>query len=400
MQILFVIPSIGSVYGGPSKTVIDLAQALNRQGLMVDIVTTSANGSAALDVPYRQWVSESGYRIQYFPYLSVGDYKWSGSFSLWLFQHVCDYDVVHSNAVFSLPNVPAHWACQWHRIPYVMTPHGMLEPWALSYKAWKKRLYYNLLERQALNQASAIQALASPEAAHMNQLAIEAPIAVIPNGIHREDVSTFPSPDLFYQQFPETEGKTLILFLGRIDPKKGLDLLAPAFAKVQAQFSNAHLVVAGPDNIGFLSMVQAYFSETNCNHAVTFTGMISGELKLAALAAASFYVAPSYSEGFSMSILEGMVSKLACVITVGCNFPEAAAARAACVVPIDSDAIAHALIECLKDPAAAQAMGDRARQFIFENYTWDQVATKLVQVYSAITNNEPIPQIPYSIGVA
>ncbi len=167
-------------------------------------------------------------------------------------------------------------------------------------------------------------------------------------------------------------------------PKKGLDLLAPAFAKVHNKFPQTHLIVAGPDSIGFLPTVKDYFKQAGCLDAVTFTGMVKGSLKYAALAAASFYVSPSYSEGFSMSVLEGMASGLPCVITTGCNFPEAAAAKAAYVVDIDADAIADALIECLSNSQQSKEIGDRAREFIFQNYTWEQAAKKLSQVYEDI----------------
>ncbi|NEO04037.1 MAG: glycosyltransferase, partial [Moorea sp. SIO3I7] len=123
---------------------------------------------------------------------------------------------------------------------------------------------------------------------------------------------------------------------------------------------------------------------------VTFTGMLTGSLKYAALAAASIYVAPSYSEGFSMSVLEGMASGLPCVITTGCNFPEAATANVAHVVDIDAEAIANALNQCLQFPQQAKEMGTRARQLIFEQYTWDSIAKKMIQVYTAIIQNKPI----------
>jgi len=392
MRLLITVPAIGSVYGGPSKTVIDTAKCLHDQGVLVDIVTTNANGLVSSDVPLQQWIPQEGYRIQYFPYIRIGDYKWSSTFASWMFQHVTNYDLVHSNAIFSLPNVPVHWACQRHKVPYVMTPHGMLEPWALSYKAWKKKIYYKLLERPALNKASAIQTLASPENEHIRKLHLTSPMVIVPNGIHRQDFESLPLPELFYQKFPHVYGQKIVLFLGRIDPKKGLDLLAIAFAKVQEQFPNTHLVIAGPNNIGFLSTAQAYFENADCSEAITFTGMLSGELKQSALAAADIYVAPSYSEGFSMSILEGMASGLPCVITSGCNFPEAAKAKVAHVVEINSDDIANGLLKCLKDPSATKVMGSRARQFIFEHYTWDSIAKNLFQVYQTILRQEPVSQ--------
>lgn len=391
MKVLIVVPAISEVYGGTSGIATGWAQALSCQDVTVDIVTTNANGTRYLDVPLRKWIVQSGYRIQYFPCLTIGDYKWSNLFAVWLFSHVQDYDLIHTNAVFSLPNLPAHWACQWHRIPYIMTPHGMLEPWALSYKGSKKRWYFRLFGRSALNSASAIHSTASLEAKNLQKLNLKSPVILIPNGIHKSNFDNLPSPEIFLQRFPYIRGKKIILFLGRIDPKKGLDLLSSAFSHVCKSFSETHLVVAGPDNIGFLPIAKQYFLEAGCIDAVTFTGMLTGDLKFAALAAANLYVAPSYSEGFSMSILEGMASGLPCVITTGCNFPEAAAANVVYEVIPTVEQISNALSQCLQDPDGAKATGNRARQFIFENYTWNRIAARLIDVYTAILNRQTLP---------
>ncbi|NET86035.1 MAG: glycosyltransferase [Moorea sp. SIO1F2] len=390
MKLLIVIPALGAVYGGTSKCVVELAQALGNLGITVDLVATNANGSEVIEAPMKTWLPKTNYRLQFFPYKGMGDYKFSFSLSKWLYQHIGDYDLVQTNAIFSVPNLAAYWACQWYNIPYVIIPHGMLDPWALSYKGWKKRIYYNLLEKPALQNASALQMLASTEAEQIKPLKLKTPVTIAPNGIHRQDFEQLPNPELFYQQFPATRNKTLILFLGRIDPKKGLDLLATAFGKIHSKFSDTHLILAGPDNIGFLPTAKDYFANAGCLDAVTFTGMLTGSLKYAALAAASIYVAPSYSEGFSMSVLEGMASGLPCVITTGCNFPEAATAKVAHVVDIDAEAIANALSQCLQFPQQAKEMGTRARQLIFEQYTWDSIAKKLIQVYKSIIQNQPI----------
>jgi glycosyltransferase involved in cell wall biosynthesis len=388
MKILFVIPALGNVYGGPSKLLLEMAQALGSKGINVDIVTTNANGSTVLNVPLNTWVTEKCYRLRYFSYSPLFDYKVSISLTKWLFNHVQDYDLVHTIAIFSYPVLAAHFICQIQRVPYIMNPQGMLEPWALSYKAWKKGFYYSLFEKPALEKASAIQMLSSAEASKVEVLKLSTPKVIIPNGIHRQDFDNLPNPELFYQQFPRTRNKSLILFLGRIDPKKGLDLLATAFAKVKAEFPDAHLIVAGPDNIGFQPTAKSYFINSGCLDAVTFTGMLAGSIKYSALAAASVYVAPSYSEGFSISILEGMASGLPCIFTTSCNFPEAAAAEAAYVIDVDADKITSALTECLNNPEKSKEMGARARKLIFEQYTWEQIATNLTVVYNRIINKD------------
>ena len=387
MKILFVIPALGSVYGGPSQCVLDLAQALGRQGVDLDIVTTTANGLNRLNVPTQTWIQEKFYRIQYFSYWNFLDYKISLPLTNWLFHHVSDYDLVHTHAIFSYPTLPAHWACQLHQIPYIMTPHGMLQPWALAYKSRKKKIYFNLFEKPALHRATAIQLLASTEADNVKELAIKSPLVIVPNGIHQSDFQFLldpVDPEIFYQKFPETRHKTLILFLGRIDPQKGLDLLATAFEKVHAQFPRTHHIIAGPDNIGFTPTAKSYFAEANCLDSVTFTGMITGSLKYTALALADLYVASSYSEGFSVSVLEGMASGLPCVITTACNFPEAGMEKSALVVDINGKQITDALLWCLHNPEEAKQMGDRARKLIFEKYTWDKIANKMRGIYREI----------------
>jgi glycosyltransferase involved in cell wall biosynthesis len=232
--------------------------------------------------------------------------------------------------------------------------------------------------------------LAAPEAERARLLDIKTPFVTIPNGLDVKEFEELPDPEIFYKKFPHTRYKTLIIFLGRIDPKKGLDLLAKSFARVHQQFPEVHLIIAGPDNIGFLPTAQGYFAEAGCLEAVTFTGMLSGQLKYAALDAASVYVAPSYSEGFSMSVLEGMAVGLPCIITTGCNFPEAGTAQAACVVAIDFQELAHAMIKYLTYPQEAREMGDRARQLIFKNYTWEKIAKRTIQVYHAIIQQKSL----------
>ncbi len=380
MKILIAIPYLAAVYGGPSKVAQELAQSLGRKGMSVDLVTTNANGAHKLLVPTNQWIQKEGYRVRYFDCLHHYDAILSLSLGRWLAKHAADYTVVHTHNMFAPTMVIARWICYKNKVPYITTPHGMLEPWALSYKASKKRLYYQHFEVPTLKTASAIHVLNQKEANHVNTLGFSQ-TKIIHNGVHRSEFETLPNPDFFYQRFPKAQGKKIVLFLGRIDPKKGLDLLAPAFATAHRQFPDTHLILAGPDSIDFLPTAQRYFADAGCAQAVTFTGMLTGQLKYAALAAAIAYVAPSYSEGFSMSILEGMAAGLPCIITQECNFPEAAIAGAAHVVTVDSEAITTALQQVLSNPYQASTMGRRAQALVFNSYTWSRAADKIIQLY-------------------
>lgn len=385
MKILMVTPYLGKTYGGTSKVVTELASSLGQLGQFIHVVTTTANDANTLDVETGRWIAQNDYQVRYFPTWHRNDLIISPALLSWLSRHIKEYDLVHTHTVFAPLVTFTHTICRFHKVPYIVTPHGMFEPWALSYKAWKKKLYYQAFEKAALSAASAVHVLTQSEAEQIQTLGNNQTITV-PNGIHLENFLVSHSPKCFYQNFPTTHGKTLVLFLGRIDPKKGLDLLAPAFAQARTQFPNAHLIVAGPDSINFTPTAQSYFLAAGCLDAVTFTGMLTGELKQSALAAANIYVAPSYSEGFSISILEGMASGLPSIITKGCNFPEAATAGAAHVVDISAQAIGDALVQCLQDENAAKRLGDRAKDFVLENYTWEQSAKKLLQAYATVNN--------------
>ena len=381
MKLLMLIPYLAPVYGGTAHVVPELAAALAQQGVDVDVVTTVAAGDKVLAVPLSGWQSQAGYRVRYCPCWHRGDFVWSSALLLWLARHGQDYDLVHSHTLFAPMLAIAHGICRWQRLPYLMTPHGMLEPWALGHKAWKKKLYMAWVERPALAKAGAIQVLSQREADQVAAMRLSTPVAIVPNGV------TLPpdvSPAVFDDAFPLIGDRTRLLYLGRIDPKKGLDQLITAFAALYRDRPQVHLILAGPDALGYRDALQRQARTLGCGTAITFTGMLSGDRKWSALRAADLFVYPSYSEGFSLAILEAMAAGLPCVITTGCNFPEAAIAQAVVTVEPEQPALTSALRHLLNDRAAAQALGDRAREFVQNHYTWQHRAQHLVQVYQSL----------------
>ena len=381
-----ITPYLAPVYGGISAVVPEIVRALGRQQLnnlplSVDLITTNASDATHLDVPLNQWISEEHHRTRYFASWHRNDFILSGGLLRWLWKNVENYDIVHTHTLFTPLIDLCHGICQLKQVPYVMTPHGMLEPWALAYKAWKKRLYFNWIEARSLTKAAAIQALTTIERQQIQSLGFQQTL-IVPNGIHAKQFDTLPSAQLFYETYPQLKDKDCILFLGRLDPKKGLDLLAQAFAQVHQTYPNTHLIVAGPDSIHFMPTAQSYFADAGCSDNVTFTGMVKGDLKLSMLAAAKLYVAPSYSEGFSMSILEGMAAALPCVFTTHCNYPEAMATGVAKEVEAKGEAIAQALLDYLHSPPQAKEIGQQARQFVFDHYSWKSIAQRLARDYA------------------
>ena len=390
LKALVIIPALSPIYGGPSTCAIDLADALGRRGLKVDLVTTNAAGPHNLRVKFDQWLVESTYRLRYFRRWGRFEVKLSPGLMTWLFRHVTDYDIVHGMSVFNFPAYIYCEAFRWRHVPHIIHPQGMFEPWAMANKGWKKRIYFRWLKKPQLQRANVIHCLTRHEAQSIAALGVTTPKVIVPNGINFESMINGDA-NAFLLRYPELANKTRLLFLHRVDPKKGLDILAKSFARLRNRFPNTHLIISGPDPTGYWSTASRFFESAGCAAAVTYTGIVTGQDKADALAAADIFVAPSYSEGFSMSVLEAMAAGLPSVITTGCNFPEAAEAKVALEVPIDPTAFAEALASLIEDLPAARAMGQRAREFIFQNYTWDQAARKTHEVYKAILNHQPMP---------
>lgn len=400
LKLLMVVPALGAVYGGPSLTAIGLAEALGRLGLAVDVVTTNADGAKDLDVPLNQWIERPYYRLRYFLRLGRSEYKFSFPLLRWLWSHVRDYEIAHGTSIFNFPSLAYSAVAQLRRVPYVANPQGMLEPWALAHKARKKSLYFELLEKPRLKAAAAIHCVTTREAASVSGLNLGTPLVIVPNGISENELdAAWADPEPLFHCFPHFRGKTLILFLHRVDPKKGLDLLAPAFAEACRRLPklDLHLIIAGAPTGEFLPTAKGFFEQAGCSNKVTFVGLLAGELKKAALAAAAVFVTPSYSEGFSMSVLEAMAAGLPCVMTTGCNFPEAGVAGAASVVEINADEFGRALIELLADLAAAKIMGQRARSFVQEYYSWDAAANRMFAIYQTILRGGALSTVAHRL---
>lgn len=386
MRVLHVVPSLNPVYGGPSRVVPDLADALAATDIEVDILTTIED-----DTKHAPHVLDNKVRV-----FSVSRTPRSGSFMYsrrlkqWLYQHANDYAVFHIHTLFAYPTFAASRVAQAVKRPYILTPHGMLEPWCLAHKSWKKRPYMQLIESRTLKRAARIHALTAEENRNIKALDSTLKTFVLPNGIKLKEFDSLPSAQDFTDRFPQTKGKTIVLFLGRIDPKKGLDLLVEAFAAATnyTQSRDACLVIAGPDLVNYRSEIETLCAEREITDKVIWTGMLNGKLKLAALAACDIFALPSRSEGFSVAILEAMAAGCAVIMSDACNFPEAA--RAAVVIKVNVGELTDALKHLLDDTQQQrQAIGRRGAELIRADYDWSSIAKRLEQIYQdVVTPND------------
>ncbi len=296
-----------------------------------------------------------------------------------------DHDVLHLHGVWDpLLYAAARSAnATLPAKPYIIAPHGMLDPWSLAQSRWKKRFALALGWRRMLNRAAALHLLNADEQKLAAGLGLHAPGVVIPNGVNLGEFDPLPTPELFRRRVPALGTRPYILFLGRLHYKKGLDYLADAFAIVGKQIADVHLVVAGP-NDGARADLERRVAAAGLADRVHIPGPIYGPEKLSCVAGAACFCLPSRQEGFSVAILEALACGTPAVVSTECHFPEVAEVGAGEIVPLDAGALAAALLRVLADPARRERMGKAGRELVAARFTWPRIAERSIETYAGL----------------
>lgn len=294
------------------------------------------------------------------------------------------FDVVHVHAIW---NFPSWWAMRCaHRsnVPYMVAPQGSLDPWALRQNRIGKYLYGAVTEARYLRRASRMQALTSKEAEQIRAFGVDAPAEIIPNGVDRELLNLTPRPDPV--RFGLPAGCRTLLFLSRIHPKKGLDLLVEAAARVRRRLPELRIVVAGGDaGSGHLDRIREQCGENGLNDMFVFIGEVQGSEKLEVLASCDAFILPSYSEGLPVAAIEALGMGLPAIVTDQCNLPEVDEHEAGRVVRPDTGEIAGAIIELFAASDARRCtMRDNARELVRRKFTWEGIAKQTLDCYEAM----------------
>lgn len=301
-------------------------------------------------------------------------------------------EVVHLHGLWQGHTRRGARAARRAGVPYLITAHGMAEPWALRHKALKKRVYTALIEGKNLRRAHCLHALSRPEIGHLRALAPGTPIALVPNGVHLEPFANLPPRSVLEREFPELVGKFLLLFLSRLHVKKGLDLLADAFHAIRDDHPDVHLLLAGNDD-GAKGPFLDRLESAGLGQRVTCLGHVAGERARVVWGASDAFVLPSYSEGFSMAILEALAARKPVLITTACHFPELAAAGGGIVVEPDRKGVTDGLRALLhRSNADRAALAAHGRALVENRYTWAEQGKRLAAVYRWVDAGGPAPE--------
>ncbi len=365
-------------YGGPVRSVHGLSAALVRRGHEVHVYTTSLDGPSDLDVPIDHPVDLDGVKVHYFRVPMFRRLSWAPGLRSRLRRSIRGFDALHLHAVYLWPMVAAAREAARARVPYVMAPRGMLIREGIQRKSrWVKTAWINLFERESLANASAVHVTAEIEAQELVSLGLPAPhVACIPNGVQ------FPVefPPLSSGPFKELPDR-YVLFLSRINWKKGLDRLIAAWQSVP----QIPLVIAGNDEDGYQARLTELARDLGLSDRIIFLGPVDDVHKWALYKHAQLFVLPSYTENFGNVVAEAMAAGCPVAVTPEVGIASLVRSTGAGIVTEGAPSgFSKAVRELLADHAWLREMGARGQRAARERLSWDSVAAQTEDLYREI----------------
>jgi glycosyltransferase involved in cell wall biosynthesis len=380
MKVLHVIEYYwpAAEWGGPVTSVKLLTEAIARSGLDVSVLTTTARGHPGLP-PITQGTRAVGpVSVTYCRSLGRQRFLWSPNLARAIAEQARNYDVVHLHFVWGFATLAASLACVLKRVPYVVSPRGTLDPWALTQKRSKKELFLRLIGSRILANAARIHYTTEGEREVAPQRFRSFPSAVIPNPV---DVARFIDIPISVAG----NGRIELLMLGRIHRQKGFDIALPAVRRLVEGGVPVRLTIAGPDERGYRAEVEKLAGSLGLSSSVEFLGTVGRDGLPEVLASRDILLMPSYEESFGMAAAEAMVAGRPVVVSDRVNIaPDVERAGAGLVVPLDSAALADAVSRLAASRGVREQMGALGREFARQHYAPNAVAHEMSQLYRSV----------------
>lgn len=358
MKVFLANTSLQHAYGGPAHSVSRLAASLGEAGVQVGLWSPDESALSTPLLDARAPVIRLGGTL-------ADAYRQFGK-----------PDLVHDNGIWLAHHHAIAALAAKARLARVVSTRGMLEPWALQHKGWKKRIAWPVYQRRDLQRARWLHATAAAESEALAALALKVPIRVIPNGVDLPLLGDIRGPRAATQN---NEDKTAI-FVGRIYPVKGLPMLIEAWSRVRPQ--GWRLEIVGPDEAGHRAEVEQAIDATGLQRFVVFRGPLHDAAKLDALLRADLFVLPTHSENFGMAIAEALAHELPVLTTTRAPWPTLVEHRCGWWVEPTADALSEALLAAtVLDRPSLQAMGRRGRELVASQFSWPRVAREFIALY-------------------
>ena len=375
MRVVHVVPSITNEASGPSYSVVRLCESLIANGQ--DVTLT------ALD-----FLREPNPR----DFLKTFSLGWgprrlgrSPAMRKWLLEQADsgESDLFHNHSLWMMPNVYPGQAARNSGIPLVVSPRGTLSGWAMQSGSPVKRIFWPLLQRPALTAASCLHATAESEYKDIRRMGFSQPVAIIPNGV-----------DIPEAKLKAAKDDQTLLFLGRIHPIKGLDVLLPAWRAVQDRFPKWRLKIVGPDNRGYLGEMRRLASDLRLER-IEFMGALFGAHKWPAYQQADLFVLPTYSENFGMSVAEALAAGTPAIVTKGAPWSGLDAHQSGWWIDIGIDPLVACLEQALGyPPDKLKAMGQHGRDWMQADFSWANIGRRMTETYHWLLSGQKVTSKP------
>jgi glycosyltransferase involved in cell wall biosynthesis len=313
---------------------------------------------------------------------------------LWRFRRlVREADFVTLHSLYSFPVLAGYLLARLYRKPYGISPHGVLAPFQRVVSARKKWVYNKVFANRILQSASVIFYSAEGERQEAGVLRLRPPSVLVPDGFDPSGFAALPERGRFRQRFFDGHKGPLVLFLARLNAKKGLDLLIDAMRFVVAQRPDVRLAIVGPpDPASFNKDVLRWVKENHIEAQTVLTGVADKQMRLEAFADSDVYVLPSHAENFGFTVFEAMACGIPVVVSDTLNFaPDFARSGAGFVLPRTPQAFSDAIVKLIDDPDLRRAMGDRGRTLVHQ-YSLDETGAKVAKTVESILLERPFPE--------
>lgn len=363
--------------GGPARIIYDHTVEAIAQGHQVTILSPMSDGDKLYPAPEGAQIIPCR-RTQ--PLANIYR-EFSVELYLYLKNHGNAFDIIHIHGIWHFGSL-APFLLKI-KAPKIITIHGLLDRWAVNHHAWKKKFVTLLYQKNLLEKADVIHVNNLEEQEDVTHYLGHAPrnLVIIPNGMKLTDYESLPPQGTFRKKFGIPENQKILLFMGRLNIKKGLDLLLPAFRDYTQKKLDTQLVIAGPDD-GYEAEARAFVNQHNLSGQVSFVGMLTGEMKKAALSDATVFVLPTYSEGFSIAVLEAMASRLPVIVSDRTGFGDYTRQyNAAALTELNAADLTRHLDEMLSSETYRLEKAANAYRMVSERFDIRIVAGKMLETY-------------------
>lgn len=374
-KVYATIHSIVDEAKGPSYSVRRLYDEIIKQGRNVVLV----------DADFQLGVSLPSFSMSFLPGYGPAKLGRSPDMYRYLKKEATNGSItlLHNHGLWMMPNVYPGWIAKRYKIPLITSPRGTFAPAAWNSGSKIKKLFWPLLQKPALDKTVCFHATSYSEYLDIRRMGYKQPVAIIPNGI---DV-----PELSITQLDSSSDMKTLLFLGRIHPIKGIDMLLYAWSTLQHEFQNWQLKIIGPDNNNYLATLKEIANRLKLQRVI-FGGAIYGDRKWREYHDTDLYVLPTHSENFAMSVAESLAMATPVVVTKGAPWSEVETSNSGRWVEINSDAILVGLREMMQKPTdELQRMGLNGANLMISRYSWSGIANNMIKLYHWVLHGGDVP---------